>query len=42
MNRDIPQMIAASGFDIVDDQRMYIPGWRILSYNYWGSATPAK
>lgn len=42
MNRDIPQMIAASGFDIVDDQRIYIPGWRILSYNYWGSATPAK
>lgn len=42
MNRDIPEMIAACGFNIVDDQRMYIPGWKILSYNYWGSATPGK
>jgi ubiquinone/menaquinone biosynthesis C-methylase UbiE len=42
MNRDIPEMITACGFDIVDDQRMYIPGWRILSYNYWGIATTGK
>jgi len=42
MNRDITKMITASGFDIVDDQRMYIPGWRILSYNYWGIATTGK
>ena len=38
MNRNIPEMINAAGFHIVDDERMYIPGLRILSYNYWGSA----
>ncbi len=38
MNRDIPELIDAAGFRIVDDERMYIPGLRILSYNYWGSA----
>jgi len=41
MNRDIPEMITAAGFEIVNDERMYIPGLRILSYNYWGSAVPA-
>jgi ubiquinone/menaquinone biosynthesis C-methylase UbiE len=40
MNRDVPAMINAAGFKIVQDERMYIPGLRILSYNYWGSATP--
>jgi ubiquinone/menaquinone biosynthesis C-methylase UbiE len=38
MDRDIPAMINAAGFNIVNDERMYIPGWRIFSYNYWGSA----
>ncbi len=38
MNRNILEMINAAGFHIVDDERMYIPGLRILSYNYWGSA----
>jgi ubiquinone/menaquinone biosynthesis C-methylase UbiE len=38
MNRDIPALIEASGFRIGMDERMYIPGPRILSYNYWGSA----
>jgi len=38
MNRDVPAMINAAGFKIVNDERMYIPGLRILSYNYWGSA----
>lgn len=40
MNRDIPAMIEAAGFSIVKEERMYIPGLRILSYNYWGSAIP--
>ncbi len=40
MNRDIPSLITTAGFDIVDDERMYIPGLRILAYNYWGSAVP--
>ena len=40
MNRDIVQSIESAGFRIESDERMYIPGLRILSYNYWGSATP--
>ncbi len=40
MNRDIPALIAGSGFRITTDERMYIPGVKILSYNYWGAAAP--
>ena len=40
MNRDIPGLIEGSGFRITTDERMYIPGPKILSYNYWGSAKP--
>jgi ubiquinone/menaquinone biosynthesis C-methylase UbiE len=40
MNRDIPALIERSGFRITTDERMYIPGLRILSYNYWGIAKP--
>ena len=38
MNRDIPALIEDNGFRITVDERMYIPGPRILCYNYWGSA----
>ncbi len=38
MNRDIPAILAAAGFDIEEDNRMYVPGIKSLSYNYWGSA----
>jgi ubiquinone/menaquinone biosynthesis C-methylase UbiE len=38
MNRNIQQTLEAGGFTIETDERMYIPGPRILSYNYWGSA----
>ena len=38
MNRDIPELLGRAGFSIVDDNRMYIPGLRALSYNFWGSA----
>ncbi|MGI9233083.1 MAG: class I SAM-dependent methyltransferase [Woeseiaceae bacterium] len=38
MHRDIPAILGASGFVVEDDNRMYIPGARALSYNYWGSA----
>jgi len=40
MNRDIVSLIEGSGFEITNDERMYIPGPRILNYNYWGSAKP--
>ncbi len=38
LNRDIPLEIESSGFRITDDERMYIPGIRALSYNFWGTA----
>ena len=38
MHRDIPALLDESGFVIEDDNRMYIPGLKILSYNYWGAA----
>ncbi len=40
MNRDIPGLIQNAGFRITTDERMYIPGPKILSYNYWGTAKP--
>lgn len=38
MHRDIPAILEQSGFTLEDDNRMYIPGIRALSYNFWGSA----
>ncbi len=38
VNRDIPRLLESSGFRIVVDERMYIPGVKFLSYNYWGAA----
>lgn len=38
MDRDIPALLQEGGFDIEDDNRMYIPGIRALSYNFWGAA----
>lgn len=38
MDRDIPSLLTGAGFTIEDDNRMYIPGLRVLSYNYWGAA----
>ena len=38
MNRDIPALLVEGGFTIEDDNRMYIPGMRMLSYNFWGAA----
>lgn len=41
INRDIPALIRAGGFDITSDEHMYIPGPKILCFNYWGTAVPA-
>ena len=38
LNRDIPQMIQQGGFDMQKLDTMYIPGLKVLSYNYWGVA----
>jgi ubiquinone/menaquinone biosynthesis C-methylase UbiE len=42
MNRDILRLITKSGFEITNDEQMYIPGARMLSYNFWGSARTAR
>jgi ubiquinone/menaquinone biosynthesis C-methylase UbiE len=38
LNRDIPGLLGQAGFSLLSDERMYIPGIRALSYNYWGAA----
>jgi len=38
MDRDVPALLAAAGFEIADLQQGYIPGPRVLTYNYWGEA----
>lgn len=38
LNRDIPSVIEDNGFKIDEIEKMYIPGWKIASYNYWGIA----
>lgn len=42
INRDIPALIESAGFRIKSDERMYIPGAKVLSYNYWGCAIAAS
>ena len=42
MNRDIPGLITQSGFEITNDERMYIPGAKMLSYNFWGIAKAVR
>ena len=37
--RDIPQLFHAAGLNIKTLEEMYIPGPKVLSYNYWGVAT---
>ena len=38
LNRDIPAIINKNGFKINKLETMYLPGWKIASYNYWGMA----
>jgi hypothetical protein len=40
LNRDIPALLSAAGFEFKDLQAMYLPGPRPLTYNYWGEAVP--
>ncbi len=40
LDRDIPRLLEEAGFRTDDMQRMYLPGPRTLTYNYWGTATP--
>jgi ubiquinone/menaquinone biosynthesis C-methylase UbiE len=40
LQKDIPEIIEANGFQIKELEEMYVPGWRPGSYNYWGRAEP--
>lgn len=39
MDRDVPALLADGGFTPDDLQQGYIPGPKVLTYNYWGTAT---
>ncbi len=40
LNKDIPKMINENGFIVIEINKMYIPGWKPGSYNFWGVAVP--
>jgi ubiquinone/menaquinone biosynthesis C-methylase UbiE len=43
LNRDIPKLIASSGFKILDMEEMYLPSTpKFAGYNYWGVAKKQK
>ena len=37
LNRDISKLLGEAGF-YTEEEKMYIPGFRFYSYNYWGKA----
>lgn len=41
LDRDIPRLLQEAGFLSNDMQRMYLPGPRVLTCNYWGTAVAA-
>jgi len=42
LDRDIPRLIRQAGFELKMDERMYVPGLRMFSYNYWGMAVVTR
>ncbi|HVC10853.1 MAG TPA: methyltransferase domain-containing protein [Burkholderiales bacterium] len=38
LNRDIPGLLREAGFECLDLEAGYLPGPRLLTYNYWGEA----
>ncbi len=38
LNRDIPSLLRSNGIHLLDLKSMYIPGWKIACFNYWGTA----
>ena len=38
LNRDIPSLLRAGGFEIQTMDTMYLPGWKPATFNYWGVA----
>jgi ubiquinone/menaquinone biosynthesis C-methylase UbiE len=39
LNRAIPDLLGAAGFTLAELESMYLPGPRLLTFTYWGSAT---
>jgi len=42
LNRDIPLLIREAGFKMGKVEAAYLPGPKLLTFNYLGSAQPAK
>jgi len=42
MDRAIPDLIRGAGFRIAELDALYLPGPKLLTYNYWGSAVPVS
>lgn len=40
LDRKIPDLLAAGRFHVESLEQMYLPGPRVLTYNYWGVARP--
>lgn len=40
LNRHAPSLLEAGGFRIAELTTLYLPGWRVASFNSWGSAVP--
>lgn len=41
LDRDVPALLRAGGFEIPELETMYLPGPRPLTFNYWGVAVQA-
>jgi ubiquinone/menaquinone biosynthesis C-methylase UbiE len=39
LNRDIPAILKRNGFKVDNLNSDYLSGWKLTSYNYWGSAS---
>lgn len=38
LNRNMEDLISKNGFEFTSIDKMYIPGWKPASFNYWGVA----
>ena len=42
LNLPIPSLLQQAGFKIQSMNAMYLPGWKPVTFNYWGTAASAK
>lgn len=42
LDRPIPTLLEKAGFRIDDLSTMYLPGWKLAAFNFWGSARPVN